>query len=268
MDRTEGFAGEAGHAQRRGYDLRARSPRGEAALQEAGISPQVVHRPEQFDSMQPLAHSQVTVIKLHGDYADLEQRNTVDELETYPEAQQKVLERVLDEYGLIVCGWSADWDTALVRAVEGTRSRRYPMFWSQYGSLGSAAGRLTARHSAAVIEGKDADELFTDLVRRVEASPRRSPWTPAPSASPISGCPNSAPGSRSKARAYRVPRRRKNWPAPAPAGAKVPAPAGGPEASSSSSANRPWPPTGTSPATAPAAATRTGPPPSERPRTS
>ncbi|MEU9349004.1 SIR2 family protein [Streptomyces sp. NPDC048278] len=141
----------------------------ERALQEAGISPQVVHRPEQFDAMQPLAHSQVTVIKLHGDYADLEQRNTVDELEAYPQAQQRVLERVLDEYGLIVCGWSADWDAALVRAVEGTRSRRYPMFWSQYGSLGSAARRLTARHGAAVIEGMDADELFTGLVRRVEA---------------------------------------------------------------------------------------------------
>lgn len=141
----------------------------ERALQETGISPQVVHRPEQFEAMQPLAHSQVTVIKLHGDYADLEQRNTVDELETYPEAQQKVPERVLDEYGLIVCGWSADWDAALVRAVEGTRSRRYPMFWSQSGRLESAARRLTAQHGAAVIEGMDADELFTDLVRRVEA---------------------------------------------------------------------------------------------------
>lgn len=141
----------------------------ERALQEAGISPQVVHRPEQFDSMQPLTHSQVTVIKLHGDYADLEQRNTVDELETYPDAQQRVLERVLDEYGLLVCGWSADWDAALVRTVEGTRSRRYPMFWSQYGALGSAARRLTARHNAAVLEGMDADGLFTDLVRRVEA---------------------------------------------------------------------------------------------------
>ncbi|MFE9813223.1 SIR2 family protein [Streptomyces sp. NPDC005548] len=141
----------------------------ERALQEAGISPQVVTRPEQFDAMQPLAHSQVTVIKLHGDYADLDQRNTVDELEKYPKTQQQFLDRVLDEYGLIVCGWSADWDTALLRSVEGTRSRRYPLFWSQYGSLGSAARALTAGHGAVVIEGLSADELFTDLVRRVEA---------------------------------------------------------------------------------------------------
>ncbi|MFF8639026.1 SIR2 family protein [Streptomyces pilosus] len=72
----------------------------ERALQEVGISPRVVSRPEQIKGMKPLAHSQVTVIKLHGDYADLEQHNTVDELETYPEELQQLLERVLDEYGL------------------------------------------------------------------------------------------------------------------------------------------------------------------------
>lgn len=146
----------------------------ERALQEVGISPQVVHRPEAIDAMKPLAHSQVTVIKLHGDYADLDQRNTVDELESYPEAQRELLERVLDEYGLIVCGWPADWDTALVRAVEGTRSRRYPLFWSTYGQLGSAARRLTAQHGAVIIEGMSADELFIDLVQRVDALDRLS----------------------------------------------------------------------------------------------
>jgi hypothetical protein len=144
----------------------------ERALQEVGISPQVVSRPEQIKGMKPLAHSQVTVIKLHGDYADLEQRNTVDELETYPEELQQLLERVLDEYGLIVCGWSADWDKALVRAVEGTRSRRYPLFWSQYGRFSDAARALTAQHGAVVIDGKNADELFAGLVSRVEALDR------------------------------------------------------------------------------------------------
>ncbi|MEV4451936.1 SIR2 family protein [Streptomyces mirabilis] len=141
----------------------------EHALQEVGISPQVVHRSDQAKAIKPLAHSPVTIIKLHGDYADLDQRNTVDELGTYPEDQQHLLDRVLDEYGLIVCGWSADWDKALVRAVEGTRSRRYPMFWSQYGPLGNAAQGLTAQHSAAIIQGMTADELFTDLLRRLEA---------------------------------------------------------------------------------------------------
>ncbi|MFK0174217.1 SIR2 family protein [Streptomyces sp. NPDC090306] len=144
----------------------------ERALQEVGISPQVISRPDQIRGMKPLPHSQVTVIKLHGDYADLEQRNTVDELESYPEELQRLLDRVLDEYGLIVCGWSADWDKALVRAVEGTRSRRYPLFWSQYGKFSDAARALVAQHDAVVIDGKNADELFTGLVSRVEALDR------------------------------------------------------------------------------------------------
>nr|WP_011113221.1 SIR2 family protein [Streptomyces rochei]BAC76597.1 hypothetical protein [Streptomyces rochei]BAK19913.1 hypothetical protein [Streptomyces rochei] len=144
----------------------------ERALQEVGISPQVVSRPEQIKGMKPLAHSQVTVIKLHGDYADLEQRNTVDELETYPQELQELLERVLDEYGLIVCGWSADWDKALVRAIEGTRPRRYPLFWSQYGRFNDAAQALSVQHGAVVIDGKNADELFTGLLSRVEALDR------------------------------------------------------------------------------------------------
>ncbi|MFI9587831.1 SIR2 family protein [Streptomyces sp. NPDC052236] len=143
----------------------------ERALEGVGISPQVV-RDHQIDAMKPLAHSQVTIIKLHGDYADLEQRNTVDELGAYPEAQQQLLQRVLDDYGLIVCGWSADWDKALVRAVEGTRSRLYPMFWGQFGRMSESAKRLTTQHSAAVIDGVTADEMFTDLERRVEALDR------------------------------------------------------------------------------------------------
>ncbi|MEW1829317.1 SIR2 family protein [Streptomyces sp. NPDC088196] len=143
----------------------------ERALEEVGISPQVV-RDHQIDGMKPLVHSQITIIKLHGDYADLQQRNTVDELESYPNTQHELLNRVLDEYGLIVCGWSAEWDKALVRAVEGTRSRRYPMFWGQFGQMSEPAQRLVTRHSAAVIEGVTADELFTDLERRVEALDR------------------------------------------------------------------------------------------------
>jgi hypothetical protein len=143
----------------------------ERALEELGISAQVI-REHQIDAMKPLAHSQITIIKLHGDYADLEQRNTVDELKTYPEAQQKLLERVVDEYGLIVCGWSADWDKALVRAVEGTRSRRYPMFWAQVGQMSNPATQLTTQHSAAVMDGVTADELFTDLESRIEALDR------------------------------------------------------------------------------------------------
>lgn len=141
----------------------------ERALEEVGISPQVIHTPEQVQAATPLAHSKVTIVKLHGDYLDLEQRNTVDELSTYPEASDRLLDRVFDEYGLIVSGWSADWDHALVAALERRATRRYPLFWGSYSTPSEKAGWLIAQHDGAVIRNVTADDLFTGLTTRLEA---------------------------------------------------------------------------------------------------
>jgi SIR2-like domain len=146
----------------------------ERALEDAGVPPQVLHRPDQLASATALAHAKVTVIKLHGDYADLEQRNTADELAEYPEALAAYIGRVLDEYGLIVSGWSAEWDTALVRALEETRSRRYPLFWSSRGAIKEDARRLIAQHGAVSMPGLTADDLFTGLAGRLDALDRLS----------------------------------------------------------------------------------------------
>jgi hypothetical protein len=112
------------------------------------------------------------VIKLHGDYADLDQRNTVDELAKYPEDLAAYVGRALDEYGLIVSGWSAEWDIALVRALEEMRSRRYPLFWSSYSTIGFDAQRLITQHGAVSLIGHTADELFTGLTNRLDALDR------------------------------------------------------------------------------------------------
>jgi hypothetical protein len=101
----------------------------------------VIRTPADIPGMTPLAHAPATVIKLHGDYADLLMRNTVDELDSYPAEWDALLDRVLEEYGLIVSGWSADWDKALVAAHRRVRSRRrrYPLFWDSRSSKGEAA---------------------------------------------------------------------------------------------------------------------------------
>lgn len=111
----------------------------------------------------------MTVVKLHGDYADLDKRNTVDELATYPPAQEELLGRVLDEYGLVVCGWSGDGDAALLRAIEATTDRRYPLFWSSYAQPACDASRVIATRGAVSIPHMSADDLFTGLKARVDA---------------------------------------------------------------------------------------------------
>ncbi|SDY62762.1 SIR2-like domain-containing protein [Geodermatophilus africanus] len=144
----------------------------ERALEDAGVPPQVVSRPEAVAGMTPLPHARTTVVKLHGDYADLQSRNTVEELSEYPREWQTLLARVADEYGLVVSGWSADWDVALVRALEEAPSRRYPLYWDSRSSKGEAARRLVAQHGGKVVAAESADDLFGRLTASVHALDR------------------------------------------------------------------------------------------------
>jgi hypothetical protein len=146
----------------------------ERALEDVGISPQVISNPASVAGMAPLQHAIATVVKLHGDYADLDQRNTLAELTTYPEEWNELLDRIFAEYGLLISGWSADSDHALVAAVERLPVRRYPLFWDSRSAKGDTAKRLLALQRGIVLPSADADELFTGLVERLDALDRLS----------------------------------------------------------------------------------------------
>ncbi|AKK08801.1 SIR2 family protein [Corynebacterium testudinoris] len=144
----------------------------ETALQEIGISPRVIAHPDAVKGMAPLAHSQATVIKLHGDYLDLGSRNTPEELEDYPEEWTRLLDQVFDEYGLVISGWSADWDTALVSCLEKAPNRRYPLYWDNRSNRGDNARRLLEARSGTIIPANDANSLFGELYENVQALER------------------------------------------------------------------------------------------------
>jgi hypothetical protein len=88
----------------------------ETALADVGIAPTVLSTPDQVHGALPLIHTRCCVFKVHGDYLDTRIRNTPEELEAYPAEFDTLLDRIFDEFGLVVCGWSADWDEALRRA--------------------------------------------------------------------------------------------------------------------------------------------------------
>jgi hypothetical protein len=150
----------------------------ERALDEVGISAQVIASPDAVDGMIPLVHSPVTVLKIHGDYASLPLRNTPTELATYPEAWRGLLGRILDEYGQVVIGWSAEWDVGLVRVLTASPNHRYPTFWAaRRGVISEAASRVIANRGAVVVPVADADTLFRDLAEqlgRLDARATRS----------------------------------------------------------------------------------------------
>lgn len=141
----------------------------EKALEAAGITPTIISTPESMEGTLPLQHNACSIIKLHGDYLDTRIKNTPQELAEYDEPINRLLDRVFDEYGLIVCGWSADYDTALRAALERSKSHRFTMYWASRGSLGEAAKKMVSLRRAQVIPIRDADTFFADLAEKVSA---------------------------------------------------------------------------------------------------
>jgi hypothetical protein len=141
----------------------------ERALDQAGVAAQVLSHAGAIAGMTPLPHARATVVKVHGDYLSLGMRNTADELASYPERLNVLLARVWDEYGLVVVGWSAEYDTALVKTLESAPSRRYPTYWATFrGSVSEPARRLIAERQAYVLHTTGADDFLGDLVQRVD----------------------------------------------------------------------------------------------------
>ena len=141
----------------------------EQALDAASVPYQVIATDAAVEARMPIVHAGCTVVKIHGDYRSLNQRNTLGELSEYSAAMRKLLDEIFEDYGLVINGWSADWDHALVDALRGRRSRRYPLYWSTLTTLGTTASSVAQQHGAGVVPGVTADEFFPDLVHRLES---------------------------------------------------------------------------------------------------
>ena len=150
----------------------------ENALREQGIEPTVVASEDALAGAEPLTHSRCYLLKLHGDYKDARILNTDQELSVYPESYNRLLDRILDEHGLIICGWSGEWDHALRSAFLRAPNRRYPVYWAARGALGGGAQELAVHRVAKSIPIAGADEFFQALPQRVETleqSQRQNP---------------------------------------------------------------------------------------------
>ena len=141
----------------------------ETALTDAGVVPTVLSSPDQVQGALPLIHTQCCVFKVHGDYLDTRIRNTPAELDQYPPEFGQLLDRIFDEFGLIVCGWSADWDGALRSTLFRAKSHRFTTYWAVRGELGDKAQQLIHHRRAQEIPIKDADDFFQTVQQQVES---------------------------------------------------------------------------------------------------
>ncbi len=141
----------------------------ESALNEAGVVPTVISSVDQAQGTRPLIHTKCCVFKVHGDYRDSRILNTPKELAEYPDEFNRLLDRIFDEFGLIVCGWSGDWDEALRNAISRAPSRRFTTFWTTLGKPRDHAQRLIDHRQAQVITIEDADAFFQAVLQHVES---------------------------------------------------------------------------------------------------
>jgi hypothetical protein len=139
----------------------------EQALDELGIQPTVISTPEAVDGARPLIHAGPTIVKIHGDYVDERVKNTLAELESYHPRLDSLLDRIWAEFGLVTCGWSADWDVALLKSFERCPNHRFPMYWTSLGKPSAKAEKLITQRKATVIIIKGADPFFTDLAEKI-----------------------------------------------------------------------------------------------------
>jgi phosphoglycolate phosphatase-like HAD superfamily hydrolase len=150
----------------------------ENALRERGIEPTIVASADALAGAEPITHSACYILKLHGDYKDARILNTDAELTAYPAQYDTLLDRIFDEHGLIVCGWSGEWDHALRAALLRTPNRRYPVYWATRGTVAAGAQDLIGHRRARVVPIVDADSFFKglrELVETLSQSQRQNP---------------------------------------------------------------------------------------------
>ncbi len=141
----------------------------EQALEAKGVKYQVASDEHMIGGLTPLVHAPVTVLKLHGDYQQGRMLNTTEELSKYSTKLRTYLARVLEDFGVLSVGWSADYDTAVASLLASKRSRRYPFFLGAHLNRTSQAARnLVTSRGGTVVPLQGADQLFRDLEERME----------------------------------------------------------------------------------------------------
>jgi len=141
----------------------------EFALQQQGIEPTVIATPEAAAGALPLAHTRCVVVKVHGDYLSTKLKNTPEELAQYDDHMNRLLDQIFDEYGLVVCGWSAVYDTALRSAITRCPTHRFSTFWAARGGIDPLAESVMNVRRAVRFPISSADAFFQSLEEQIAA---------------------------------------------------------------------------------------------------
>lgn len=112
----------------------------------------------------PLTTDEFQCVSMHGDYRYDKLMNTVDELKQQEAELRTLLEKMVRNYPVLVCGYSgrdASVMEAFFSAYRDSSEQRLPLFWTQYGDAAPSAD------VASLIETPEGIEPERYLVRGV-----------------------------------------------------------------------------------------------------
>ena len=143
----------------------------ETALYSRNLDPVVISSESAAIGVEPFHQlARPIVFKLHGDFNHPDSMLATDlELSSYRHGIRRLLKRTIEDYGLVVVGWSGEHDVALRRAIQAVRSRRYPLWLIHRGTLKVSLREIRDARDAFAVASTDADQFFSDLEQKVAA---------------------------------------------------------------------------------------------------
>lgn len=145
-------------------------PLTERALDELGLTYRVLATTDDIEHAPPLQQMGMPVlVKLHRDWRDERMLNTVAELVTYDGPVNRLLDRVIEDHGMVIAGWSATWDPALREAFMRARSSDHAAtYWLEpYSITAEAQSVISARR--AMVVSRTADDFLADVADKTIA---------------------------------------------------------------------------------------------------
>lgn len=150
----------------------------EEALRNEGVSCDVITSESPLKQMS-IFPDRCRIVKVNGSFSSGGRlKITPKDLESYEPDMEDYLKRIFAEYGIIVCGWSAQFDTGLKKILANLEVRRYPVFWCKKNS--EIPQKLSESLNPIEIEIESADQFFNDLsavLDRLKVVEERQPLT-------------------------------------------------------------------------------------------
>jgi len=139
----------------------------EAIKKETGKTPIVITH-ESDPRIMEVAGDQCRIVMINGRYPNTDLKLTPDDLAEYNDKLAGYLDRIFSEYGLVICGWSGEHDSGLVKILTAERIRRFAIFWCSRGTPEKIPGIISSKLHLSSIGIRSANEFFRDLESGIE----------------------------------------------------------------------------------------------------